>query len=140
MRIALSTLFVLSTASLAGAQPKPPTHLEATEVAAQVKPVVSDIERCYLDAVGDLRGAGHLQLAFAIHRTGLLDSVDVTAPGVPARTAHKIDACVRPLVEKLRFPARRSSTTALVPYFFQHTDAPNSGPQLSCWNPKGCKS
>jgi hypothetical protein len=27
-----------------------------------------------------------------------------------------------------------------VPFFYQHTAAPNAGPQLSCWDPKGCKT
>lgn len=140
MRIALPIVLVLSATSIATADTKPAANLAPSEVEASVKPLVADIERCYLDSAGDTRGAGHLQIALAIHRTGLLDSIDVATPGLPAKLARKVDSCVRPLVEKLRFPARRNSTTAIVPYFFQRTDAPNAGPQLSCWNPKGCKS
>jgi len=47
-----------------------------------------------------------------------------------------IDACVQATVT---FPARRTWTTATVPYFLLHTDAPNAGPQLSCWDPNGCR-
>jgi hypothetical protein len=45
---------------------------------------------------------------------------------------------VRASLDTLRFPQRRAETTAVIPYFFQHTWAPNSGPQESCWSPKGC--
>ena len=45
---------------------------------------------------------------------------------------------MKALVSELTFPARRSPTTAVIPYFYQHTAAPNAGPQLSCWDPKGC--
>ena len=47
-------------------------------------------------------------------------------------------ACIREAVEVVKFPARRNDTTAIVPYFFQHTNTPGGGPQLSCWDPKGC--
>jgi hypothetical protein len=45
---------------------------------------------------------------------------------------------VRHAVEAVTFPARRTYTTATVPYFFQRTAAPNAGPQESCWNERGC--
>ena len=35
---------------------------------------------------------------------------------------------------------RKTFTTATIPYFFQRTAAPNAGPQLSCWDPKGCRT
>jgi hypothetical protein len=143
MRIAHSTVILLALAGVASAQPKPqpaqPRTLEAPDVEASVKPVATDIERCYLDAAGEVKGTARLEISLAIHRTGLLDSVDVATPGLPAKAARKVDSCVRSLVEKLRFPARRSSTTAVVPYSFHKVDAPNAGPQLSCWSPKGCK-
>jgi len=34
---------------------------------------------------------------------------------------------------------RKAQTIAVVPYFYQRTAAPNSGPQYSCWDPKGCR-
>ena len=47
-------------------------------------------------------------------------------------------ACIREAVEVVHFPARRNDTTAIVPYFFQHTNTLGGGPQPSCWDPKGC--
>lgn len=113
--------------------------LEASEVTASIKPLNDDINHCYLAAAGDVKGAGHLEITLSIHRTGALDTIDVSTPGLPAKTAKQISSCVKTLVSDTSFPARRSSTIAVVPYFYLHTAAPSSGPQLSCWDPKGCR-
>lgn len=113
-------------------------YLAATDISALVAPHGAQIERCYVEALGDVRRAGHLDLTFAIARQGNVLSLKAAAPGIPARALHKLEGCIRSTVETLQFPERRHDTTAVVPYFFQHTDAPNAGPQLSCWNPKGC--
>jgi hypothetical protein len=112
--------------------------LEASEVAAEVRPYAPDIERCYLDRLGDVRRAGRLDLTFVIGRDGHVVSLDAAAPGLPARTVRQVAACIREAVDPIHFPARRGDTTAIVPYLFQHTNTPGGGPQLSCWNPKGC--
>jgi hypothetical protein len=112
--------------------------LEASEVAAEVRPYAPDIERCYLDRLGDIHRAGRLDLTFVIGRDGHVVSLDAAAPGLPSRTVHQVAACIREAVDPIHFPARRADTTAIVPYLFQHTNAPGGGPQLSCWNPKGC--
>jgi hypothetical protein len=112
--------------------------LEASEVAAEVRPYAPDIERCYLDRLDDVRHAGRLALTFVIGRDGHVVSLDAAAPGLPARTVHQMAACIREVVDPIHFPARRADTTAIVPYLFQHTNTPGGGPQLSCWNPKGC--
>jgi hypothetical protein len=112
--------------------------LEATEVAAEVRPYAPDIERCYLDRLGDARLAGRLDLTFVIGRDGHVVSLDAAAPGLPARTVRQMASCIREAVDPIHFPARRGDTTAIVPYLFQHTNAPGGGPQLSCWNPRGC--
>jgi len=112
--------------------------LEASEIAAEVRPYAPDIERCYLDRLGDVRRAGRLDLTFVIGRDGHVVSLDAAAPGLPTRTVHQVAACIREAVEPIHFPARRADTTAIVPYLFQYTNAPGGGPQLSCWNPKGC--
>jgi hypothetical protein len=112
--------------------------LEASEVAAEVRPYAPDIERCYLDRLDDIRHAGRLDLTFVIGRDGHVVSVDAAAPGLPARTVRQMAACIREAVDPIHFPARRADTTAVVPYLFQHTNTPGGGPQLSCWNPKGC--
>jgi hypothetical protein len=145
----LSIVILTASAGVALAQ-APTQHRSATERApatdrwlsqaeidAKVKPVSAEIGKCYLDAAGPARG-GHLNVQLAIHRRGKLDAVTVQAPGLPAKVVRKVESCVRGLVESLEFPARRSSTTAVLPYHFQRTEAPGAGPQLSCWSPRGC--
>lgn len=112
--------------------------LEARDIAAEVRPYAPDIERCYLDRLDDVRRAGRLDLTFVIGRDGYVVSLDASAPGLPSRAVHQVATCIREAIDPIHFPERRSDTTAIVPYLFQHTDAPGGGPQLSCWNPKGC--
>jgi hypothetical protein len=111
--------------------------LSQAEIDAQVKPVSAELGRCYLDATAGARG-GKLVVQLEIHRRGKLDAVSVSTPGLPVKAAQKVEACVRGIVEPLEFPARRTSTTAVIPFYFQRTEAPNAGPQLSCWSPRGC--
>lgn len=115
-----------------------PASLEASEIAAEVRPYAPDIERCYLDRLDDVRRAGRLDLTFVIGRDGHVVSLDAAAPGLPSRTVRQVATCIREALDPIHFPARRSDTTAIVPYLFQHTSTPGGGPQLSCWNPKGC--
>ena len=112
--------------------------LSLSEINAKVKPLSAEIGKCYLDAAADVRGAGQLMVQLAIHRRGKLDAVTVQTPGLSAKLARKIEACVRTVVEPLEFPARRAPTTAVLPFYFQHTAAPGAGPQLSCHSPRGC--
>jgi hypothetical protein len=114
--------------------------LSPAEVAAEVRPYAPEIERCYLERLDDTRRAGHLDLTFVIGRDGYVVSLVAAAQGLSSRTTHQIESCIREAVTAIHFPARRSDTTAIVPYYFQHTDAPGAGPQLSCWNPRGCKT
>jgi hypothetical protein len=153
MRITIVALYALiAIPAIAGAESRAPAlpdlakptitpsrTLEAAEVSAQMKPYGEAINHCYLDVARDVRGAGKLEITLTIHRTGKLDAVDVATPGLPARLGKRVAGCVKSLVEDASFPARKSSTTAIVPFFYQHTAAPNSGPQLSCWNPRGCR-
>jgi hypothetical protein len=132
----------LSTGDLAltgpARQARPQPFLTAGEITAQVAPHAPDIERCYLDRLGDARHGGHLDLTLVIARDGSVLSLKAAASGLPVKTAHKVEACIREIVEPVQFPMRRNDTTAVVPYVFEKTDAPNAGPQLSCWSPKGC--
>ena len=114
--------------------------LGVDEIRAQFKAADAEIGRCYVDAVGDRAGAGRLDITLDIHRTGIVDRVVVATPGLPAKLAKRVDTCVRTAIDGLKFPMRRASTTATVPYFYQRTSAPCAGPQHSCWNPKGCPS
>ncbi|HEX3765975.1 MAG TPA: hypothetical protein VHW23_45075 [Kofleriaceae bacterium] len=124
---------------LTGARPaRKDVLLEASDISAEVRPYGPDIERCYLERLGDVRRAGRLDLTFVIGRDGYVVSLDATAPGLPAKTVKQVSACIREAVDAIHFPERRSDTTAIVPYLFQHTNTPGGGPQLSCWNSKGC--
>src|SRR5262245_6409115 len=49
--------------------PKEP-YLSASDINALVAPHGAQIERCYVEAIGDVRRAGHLDLTFAIARQG----------------------------------------------------------------------
>ncbi|HEX7837036.1 MAG TPA: AgmX/PglI C-terminal domain-containing protein [Kofleriaceae bacterium] len=118
--------------------PAPGSFLAARDVAAEVRPYAPEIERCYLERLGDPRRAGHLDLRFVIASGGAVVSLSAAAPGLPAKTARQVESCIRQAVGALHFPERRNDTTAIVPYYFQHTSAPGAGPQLSCWNPRGC--
>lgn len=132
----------LATGSLGltGARPaRKAVFLEAREIAAEVRPYASDIERCYLDRLDDVRRAGRLDLTFVIGRDGRVVSLDAAAPGLPSRTVRQMAICIREAVDPIHFPERRSDTTAIVPYYFQHTSTPGGGPQLSCWDPRGCR-
>src|SRR5262249_8731041 len=134
MKVTIVALYALiAVPAIASADSR---TLEVGEVAAQMKPFGEAINKCYLDAAADVKGAGKLEITLSIHRTGKLDAIDVSTPGLPKPRATKIATCVKTLVEGTSFPARRASTTAVVPFFYLHTAAPNSGPQLSCWNPK----
>ena len=117
---------------------RPAPFLAAEEVSAEVRPYAPEIQRCYVEHLGDVRLAGRLDLRFVIGRDGGVVSLAAAAPGLPSRTAHKIQSCIRDAVVALRFPERRNDTTATVPYYFQHTNTPGGGPQESCWNPRGC--
>jgi hypothetical protein len=112
--------------------------LTTGDVTDIVAPRAADIERCYVDALGAARRGGRLDVMLTIARDGAVRSVDTAAPGMPVVAAHQMHTCIRTAVESLQFPVRRNDTTAIVPYYFQRTDAPDAGPQLSCWNPRGC--
>ncbi len=155
MRITTTLAYlVLFLPAIAGANPKPTAlpelaraatapaaarSLAPREVSAKIRPYDADIGRCYLDVAKDVRGAGHLDVELAIHRTGVVDRIDVSTPGLPARASKRIASCVQHVLASTTFPARRSSTIAVLPYYYQHVAAPGAGPQLSCWNSRGCR-
>lgn len=115
-----------------------PSHLSAGDISSNVALHATEIEHCYLDAVGTVRRTAQLDLMFVIAREGDVLSLDIAAPTASPQAVHRIATCIRTAVDGLRFPERRNDTTAIIPYVFQRTEAPGAGPQLSCWNPKGC--
>jgi hypothetical protein len=128
----LSILLATATAS-ADTKPK---ALSVTDITAQLAPVSQDIERCFLDRASAT--GGKLELVLTVTRKGAIESLAVKTPGLAAKLAKEIDGCVRPLVEPVSFPARKTFTMATIPYLFQKTAAPGAGPQLSCWDAAGC--
>lgn len=137
MRLALAAIVLFTTA--AAADPKP-RALSAADVSTQLAPYADQIEHCYLDRTTEIRGAGHLELVLTVTRHGSLESLAVKTPGLAVKLAKQVEGCIRETVASVAFPARKTFTTATVPFFFQRTDAPNAGPQLSCWDPKGCRT
>jgi hypothetical protein len=144
MRISLLSLVVLvATAGTASAEYRSATEraratsrtLSQADIDARVQPVASEIGKCYLGATSN---GGKLMVQLEIDRRGTLDAVSVSTPSLPAKVSRQVEACVRGVVSSLEFPARRTSTTAVLPYVFQKTDAPNAGPIQSCWNVRGC--
>jgi hypothetical protein len=132
----------LTTGDLAFTRQVEATHLEpflsARDITSRVSPHAPEIQRCYLQGIAASRHLGHLDLTFVIARDGAILSLHAAAPGVPARTTHKIEDCIRAAVDGLAFPARGNDTTAVVPYLFQKTAARNAGPRPSCRSRKGC--
>ena len=113
--------------------------LSNADVQAQVAPRSLDIEHCYLDQVSAARQGGKLDLTLTIGSDGSLVALKAATTNLSARTTHKIESCVRQVVETVQFPARRNDTTAVVPFLFHKTHAPNTGPIESCWNAAGCR-
>jgi hypothetical protein len=136
--ILVASIACLLTSSIAMAD-APARDLGPGEVREHLKGVDAAIGECYLGTVGERAGAGKLEVVLSIHRKGLVDHIDVRAPGLPAQLVSKIDGCVRAALTGISFPARRIGTTAVVPYFWQKTAAVDAGPQESCWDANGCK-
>jgi hypothetical protein len=128
-------LSILLASGTAAADAKPQA-LSVADITAQLAPVSQDIERCFLDRASAT--GGKLELVLTVTRKGAIESLAVKTPGLQAKLAKQIDGCVRSLVEPVSFPARKTFTTATIPYVFQKTAAPGAGPQLSCWDAAGC--
>lgn len=139
MRPFLATVLLCAAATTAAADSKP-TSLSIADVTAQLASVSQDIEHCYLDRTAEIRGAGQLQLVLTVSRKGAIETLAIKTPGLATKLAKQIEGCIRPLVEPVAFPQRRTFTTATVPFFFQRTAAPGSGPQESCWDAAGCRT
>lgn len=112
--------------------------LTSDEIQEQLRPFSDEIEHCYMDRTPEVRGAGHLDIVLSVSRHGVLEKLEVKTPKLATKLAKSIDTCIRAAVTTVSFPERKDWTTATVPFFFQHTWAPNTGPQYSCWNPNGC--
>lgn len=123
-----------------GAWDRGEVALSPTDVTAQLRPYAASIERCYLDRTAEVAGAGKLSVELTVSRKGEVEAIAVKTPGLSTRLGVQIGDCIVHAVEGVAFPARRTHTTATVPFYFQRTTAPGAGPQLSCWDPAGCRS
>ena len=130
-------LALVLTSSFAAAETG--KDLGPNDVRVELKGIDAAIGQCYVDAVGEGAG-GTLDVMLVIHRKGIIDAIDVRAPGVGAKAFAKIDACVRAQLDGFAFPARKVGVTAVLPYVWQKTTAAGAGPQESCWDAKGCKT
>ena len=136
MRKSILAALVL-TSSLAAAETG--KDLGPHDVRAELGAIDAAIGQCYVAAVGEGVG-GQLEVMLTIHRKGIVDAIDVRAPGVGAKAFAKIETCVRAQLDGFVFPARKAGVTAVLPYVWQKTTAVGAGPQESCWDAKGCKT
>jgi hypothetical protein len=140
----LLTMVIVSSAATAWADDPSPRYeergLSAKEVERYAAPYLPAIKSCYL-AHGKRapRATGELSLRLLVHRDGGVERVEVTARGVVGKRLLDLSQCIRSGIGDWHFPARRDQTTAILPYYFLKLDLPAAGPQLSCWNPRGCK-
>jgi hypothetical protein len=117
----MKSLIVFAGVALARPVFADSTALEASEIQRHLKPLTAEIGDCYKRATQNVRGVGKLELTLVIRSDGDVEDIEVATPGLPARTAKKIDGCIRAAVADLTFPARRGETTAILPFFFQRT-------------------
>ncbi len=138
MRTLTTRAILIGVFGMTGVASADDRALSPQDVQAKLRPMASDIEHCYLDHTADVRGAGHLALVLSVSKHGILEQVTVQTPGLAPMIAKQIDGCIRETIATVAFPAKHTSTTATVPYYFQRTAAPNAGPQLGCWDAAGC--
>ena len=138
MKILLISLFVLAATISFQPAYADQRGLERTEVNKVLEPLRSDINSCYLANAGEV--GGRMELMLEISPYGSLYDTDVSTPDLRNKplVAQKISACVKGIVKQLTFPKRKVLTVAKFSYVLHKTHAPGDGPQLSCWNPRGC--
>ncbi len=142
---ALVPILVMSAPSWAG-ENQPPQHSSADErgltkdqVERYAAPYFPEVRACYATYGRTARNAtGDLSLRLVVNRGGGIHEFTIDAPGVTGANLRELTRCVRKTVETWRFPVRRDFTTVVLPYYFMYLHLPGTGPQMSCWNPKGC--
>ena len=149
MRVHIATALVLVAATTAAAQPQPERGrtrdnldergLTADQIEHYARGYYAGIRACYFELGRKSKTAtGELAINLVVHRNGNVYDVSVDAPGVRGRHLRKLENCVRLQVLGWHFPMRKDFTTAILPYYFMYLDIPGTGPQYSCWNPRGC--
>ncbi|MGE0403617.1 MAG: hypothetical protein AB7T06_43325 [Kofleriaceae bacterium] len=126
---------VLTRSAIAGPDDR---TLSAREVQTYVAPYVPAVRACFLANAKGKHVTGALRLELIIHHHGRLYRFGFAAPGVEKPWLARLDKCLRDLAQTWTFPERKGFTTAVLPFLFQKTSAPNAGPIESCWDPRGC--
>jgi hypothetical protein len=130
---------VAATAASSAVEPAPAPaelYLALPDIRKIVAASEPEIARCYKDhGLVQPRATGTLSVQLLIHRNGTLKSLEVDAPGVKGDA---LRSCIDRVASSWRFPQRRRFTRVALPFLFLRTQAPGAGPQLSCWDPKGC--
>ncbi len=110
--------------------------LTQKEIEAAMAPHVPAILDCYkTNAAKQKDATGEIQLEMLIHPEGNVHRIWVRARGVKG---YGFDACVKKLSTTWVFPKKPGFTNAIVPFYFQKTNAKGAGPLESCWNANGC--
>ncbi len=112
--------------------------LTAKEITAAFTPYQPGVRTCYLANAKNKEATGELRLELVIHRDGSIFRFGFMAPGVNKRWQARLDACLRERSRSWSFPVRRGFTSAVLPFVFLKTNAPNAGPYESCWDARGC--
>ncbi len=110
--------------------------LNRKEIEAAMAPHVPAIAACYKQHTAKQKNVdGKLSLEMLIHPEGTLQKLWVHAPSV---RGDALETCIEQLAKTWRFPKKPGFTNAIVPFFFQKTNAKGAGPLQSCWSAKGC--
>ncbi len=110
--------------------------LSREEIEAAMAPHIVAISDCYKRHTAKQKDvSGKLSLEMLIRPEGTLQKLWVHAPTVEG---DGVDKCIHKLSTGWRFPKKPGFTNAVVPFFFQKTNAKGAGPIESCWSAKGC--
>jgi hypothetical protein len=151
MRTSLATVLILAATTTAIADPRSGPDrgrtrddvdergLTADQIQRYAQVYYPGIRACYAAHGRKARTAtGELAIKLIVHRNGNVFDVAIDAPGVRGVYLRRLSDCLRLQVTGWHFPVRRDFTTAILPYYFMQLNLPGTGPQYSCWNPKGC--
>lgn len=149
MRALLPLALLLAATTSAAAQPQrdrgrtrdnvDERGLTADQIERYARGYYAGIRACYFEFGRKAKKAtGEFAIKVVIHRDGYIHDFSLDAPGVRGAHLRKLEGCVRLQVMGWHFPVRRDFTTAILPYYFMYLDIPGTGPQYSCWHPRGC--
>ena len=139
---AVALLAGLAGPSLAQSTPNPDQpdkpSLTAKELETYFEPYVPEVKKCWLTHAKGPDVKGELRLELVIHNHGHVRRFAFMAPGVVGKPLARLDACLRKLSKKWSFPQRGGFTTAVIPFYYQRTNAPGAGPEGTCRTKRGC--